>query len=82
MAQASREFTPFSAIAMSTYHISHGEIGLMLRPLLKPIKGGTGMDVFAALDVSQEETAICAIGPDSTIIAEGKVPTCPDAIVG
>lgn len=40
------------------------------------------MGVFAALDVSQEETAICAIGSDGTILAEGKVPTCPDAIVG
>ena len=40
------------------------------------------MGVFAALDVSQEETAICAIGSDGTILAEGKVSTCPDAIVG
>jgi len=38
------------------------------------------MGVFAALDVSQEETAICVVDADGTIIAETKVPTCPDAI--
>ena len=38
------------------------------------------MGVFAALDVSQEETAICVVGPDGAILAEAKVPTCPNAI--
>ena len=38
------------------------------------------MGVFAALDVSQEETAVCAVDADGMIMAEGKVPTCPDAI--
>jgi transposase len=38
------------------------------------------MGVFAALDVSQEETAICLVGQDGTILAEAKVPTCPDRI--
>lgn len=38
------------------------------------------MGVFAALDVSQEETAICVVGPDGVILAETKVPTCPNAI--
>lgn len=38
------------------------------------------MGVFAALDVSQEETAICVVGQDGAILAEAKVATCPDAI--
>lgn len=38
------------------------------------------MGVFAALDVSQEETAICVVRPDGALVAEAKVPTCPDAI--
>jgi transposase len=36
--------------------------------------------MFAALDVSQDETAICVVRQDGTPVAEGKVPTCPDAI--
>lgn len=38
------------------------------------------MGMFAALDVSQEETAICVVRQDGTHVAEAKVPTCPDAI--
>lgn len=38
------------------------------------------MGVYAALDVSQEETAICMVGQDGALLAEAKVPTCPDAI--
>ena len=38
------------------------------------------MGVFAALDVSQEQTAICVVASDGTILAESKVVTCPDAI--
>lgn len=38
------------------------------------------MSVFAALDVSQQETAICVVGQDGAILAEAKVPTCPDTI--
>lgn len=38
------------------------------------------MGVFAALDVSQEQTAICVVDPSGVILAEGKAPTCPDAI--
>ena len=38
------------------------------------------MGVFAALDVSQEQTAICVVAFDGAILAEGKVATCPDAI--
>lgn len=38
------------------------------------------MGEYAALDVSQEETAICVVGEDGAILAEVKVPTCPDAI--
>ena len=36
--------------------------------------------MFAALDASQEETAICVVRQDGTLVAEAKVPTCPDAI--
>jgi transposase len=36
--------------------------------------------MFAALDVSQEETAICVVDQDGAILAEAKVPSCPDAI--
>lgn len=38
------------------------------------------MGMFAALDVSQEETAICVVLADGTMVTEAKVPTCPDAI--
>jgi transposase len=38
------------------------------------------MGMFAALDVSQEETAICVVRQDGTQVAEAKVPTSPDAI--
>lgn len=38
------------------------------------------MGVFAALDVSQEQTAICVVGVDGAIIAETKVSTCPESI--
>jgi len=38
------------------------------------------MGVFAALDVSQNETAVCVVRPDGELVAEAKVPTCPDAI--
>ena len=40
------------------------------------------MAVFAALDVSQDQTAICVIGQDGGMIAETKVATCPEAIAG
>ena len=40
------------------------------------------MSVFAALDMSQEETEICVVDQDGGILAEAKVPTCPDAIAG
>lgn len=40
------------------------------------------MGMFAALDVSQEQTAICMVDQDGAILAEAKVPTCPDAIAG
>ena len=38
------------------------------------------MGIFAALDVSQDETAVCVVSQDGTILAETKVTTCPDAI--
>ena len=38
------------------------------------------MGMFAALDVSQEETAICVVRQDGALVAEAKVPTCPNAI--
>ncbi len=38
------------------------------------------MSVFGALDVSQEETAICVVDQNGGILAEAKVPTCPDTI--
>lgn len=38
------------------------------------------MPYFAALDVSQEMTAICVVDETGRILAEKKVPTCPDAI--
>ena len=39
------------------------------------------MGYFAALDVSQEQTAICVVDEQGAIVAEGKVSTCPDAIL-
>jgi transposase len=38
------------------------------------------MGAYAALDVSQEKTAICIVNARGTILAEGKVATCPEAI--
>ena len=38
------------------------------------------MKMFAALDVSQDETAICVVREDGSPVAEAKVPTCPQAI--
>ena len=38
------------------------------------------MGICAALDVSQEFTAICVIDDGGALLAEGKVATCPDAI--
>ncbi|SDI69142.1 Transposase [Alloyangia pacifica] len=38
------------------------------------------MNVFAALDVSQDLTAICVVEGAGTVLAEANVRTCPDAI--
>jgi transposase len=38
------------------------------------------MRVFVALDVSQEQTAVCVVSADGAIVAEAKVATCPNAI--
>ena len=38
------------------------------------------MGIFAALDVSQEQTAICFVASDGAIRVDGKVVTCPEAI--
>ncbi len=38
------------------------------------------MSTFAALDVSQELTAVCVVNQEGSIIAEAKVATCLDAI--
>ncbi|SHL85448.1 hypothetical protein SAMN05444414_1653 [Roseovarius marisflavi] len=38
------------------------------------------MPCFAALDVSQETTAICVVDDAGTIIAEKTVVTCPEMI--
>lgn len=38
------------------------------------------MGIFAAPDVSQEEMAICVVSRDGALVAEAKVPTCPEAI--
>ena len=40
------------------------------------------MSCFAALDVSQETTAICVVDEVGQVLAEKKVATCPDAISG
>jgi transposase len=38
------------------------------------------MSTFAALDVSQEATAICIVDDAGRIVAEKKIPTCPEAL--
>ena len=38
------------------------------------------MSTFAALDVSQETTAVCVVDDAGRIIREKKIPTCPEAI--
>ena len=38
------------------------------------------MTQYAALDVSQETTAICLVDEAGRVIGEAKLPTCPDAI--
>lgn len=40
------------------------------------------MGAFAALDVSQKETAICLVDQAGTVLAESKVSTRPEAIAG
>ncbi|HEU4986094.1 MAG TPA: transposase [Rhizobiaceae bacterium] len=40
------------------------------------------MRKYAALDVSMEQTAICVVDENDRKVAEGKVPTDPDAIAG
>lgn len=40
------------------------------------------MPCYAALDVSQETTAICVVDENGRVTAEKKVPTCADAITG
>ncbi|KAA3441915.1 IS110 family transposase, partial [Mesorhizobium sp. SARCC-RB16n] len=37
------------------------------------------MTKYAALDVSMEQTAICVVDENGRKVAEGKVPTDPDA---
>ena len=39
------------------------------------------MTNYAALDVSLEATAVCVVDEEGRILAEKKIPTCPDAIV-
>lgn len=38
------------------------------------------MSTFAALDVSQETTAVCVVDDAGRIIGQKKIPTCPGAI--
>ncbi|MER8911888.1 IS110 family transposase [Mesorhizobium sp. M0854] len=38
------------------------------------------MTKYAALDVSMEQTAVCVVDDNGRKVAEGKVPTDPDAI--
>ena len=38
------------------------------------------MTQYAALDVSQEMTAVCLVDEAGQVIGEAKLPTCPDAI--
>jgi len=38
------------------------------------------MTNYAALDVSLEATAVCVVDQEGRILAEKKIPTCPDAI--
>lgn len=38
------------------------------------------MSTFAALDVSQEATAVCVVDETGRILAERKIPTCPAAL--
>jgi transposase len=38
------------------------------------------MTQYAALDVSQETTAICLVDDAGRVVGEAKLPTCPDAI--
>ena len=55
-------------------------MGMSLRRPPKPANVEETMSVFAALDVSQELTAVCVVNQDGSIIAEAKVATCPNAI--
>ena len=38
------------------------------------------MSTFAALDVSQEATAVCVVDDAGRVVVERKIPTCPEAI--
>ena len=52
----------------------------MLRTLPEPANMEDAMGVFAALDVSQDQTAICVVDQDGARLAEVKLATCPDTI--
>jgi hypothetical protein len=43
-----------------------------------PQSKGNAMSNHAALDVSQEATAICAADEADRIVAESKISSCPD----
>ena len=43
-------------------------MGLPLRHLAEAMSMEDAMGVFAALDVSQEGTAICVVGPDGALL--------------
>jgi len=76
---ATPEFTPLNVIA--TLDLRFVAVGCHCRFGARPESNVEDvMGVFAALDVSQEETAICLVGAEGEILAEAKVPTCPDAI--
>lgn len=74
------EITPLSVIATPHCFGCFGQYGSVALAFAEVLHMEDTMGVFAALDVSQEETAICMVCQDGTILAEAKVPTCPDRI--
>ena len=73
--------TPLSVITTPLLPADLVQFGDIASVSAEALNMEDAMGVFAALDVSQEETAICVVGQDGSILAEAKVPTCPDAIV-
>lgn len=73
------EITQLSVIATPHLRLPLLQYGSVAQALRWNLSSGNTMGVFAALDVSWEETSICLVRRDGVRMVEAKVPTCSDA---